>query len=652
VAKTDSSGNVVSNVTFQMGDNDIPAAAAVDPLGNLWIAGSAPSPTNQDGLTVGLIAEVDSTGTRLVFTGTFGGLDPTGWSAISAIAFDPAGNLYVAGSTTQLDFPVTPGAFIGAIPFVAAGQELSYGFVAKLTPANQATPPYTVAYSTLLGGPQVFDPLPCPNGESCAPSIPTTFLSALAVNASGEATVSGVTTAGDFPVTPGAFQTQFQSDGIYNNPDVFVTRLNNRGTGLIWSTLVGETNYTPAATVGGIALDSSGNVVLTGVNSDPNFPIASGAIQPQLAGAQDGSAAPSNGFVTKLDSKGAKLLFSTYYGIVSGVVPPVLRLDAQGDIWITESLAGTSGLVLHPNSLVLGDNLIGEIAPDGSGVLFSELLPNGMAAQDLALNPDGSLTVTGSGGFVLRQPRATPTGVSVLGVADSAANSATKTVAPGEYVSIYGTGLGPRAGVGMQLDASGRVASSLGGTQVSIGGVLAPLIYASENQINLLAPYEIRDSAQVNMTIATNAGSSQTLPLQVVAAQPNIFAVLNSDGSSNSASNPAAPGDTVSILISGAGAINPPLPDGTIATSPAPAPAIDIQVSFSYLVFQIFGFGVYGRTVTPAYAGGMQGTAIDMLRVDAQVPADLDCSYGCSIGVELGNSYDAATAFHLAAPRR
>jgi uncharacterized protein (TIGR03437 family) len=296
----------------------------------------------------------------------------------------------------------------------------------------------------------------------------------------------------------------------------------------------------------------------------------------------------------------------------------------------------------------LGDDLIAEIAPDGSGVLFSELLPNGMAAQDLALNPDGSLTVTGPGGFVLRQPRATPTGVSLLGVADSAANAVTNTVAPGEYVSIYGTGLGPSAGVGIELDPSGRVASSLGGTQASIGGVFAPLIYASENQINLLVPYEVANSTQVSMTITTSAGSSQTLPLQVVAAQPNILAVLNSDGSVNSASKPAAPGDTVSMLISGAGALNPPLPDGTIATSPAPAPVMAIQVNFSYLVFQIFGFGVYGQTVTPAYAGGVQGMAIDMLRVDAQVPADLNCSSGCAIGVEVGHLYFAGTAFYLA----
>jgi uncharacterized protein (TIGR03437 family) len=163
-------------------------------------------------------------------------------------------------------------------------------------------------------------------------------------------------------------------------------------------------------------------------------------------------------------------------------------------------------------------------------------------------------------------------------------------------------------------------------TQVSIGGVLAPLIYVSENQINVLVPYEaaatipLQGSGQVNMTITSAAGTSQTLTLQVIQTQPNIFAVLNSDGSVNSASNLSAPGDTVSILVSGAGALNPTLPDGTIGGSPAPAPALKVQADFSFTIFEGFSAGVATDTVTPTYAGGIPGAVIDLLRVAAQVP--------------------------------
>ncbi len=397
-----------------------------------------------------------------------------------------------------------------------------------------------------------------------------------------------------------------------------------------------------------------------GITTELNFPVTAGALLPGFTGTYDS-------FVAKLDSTGARLLFSTLYGAADNAAPPKLRLDAQGDVWITEPTPGPSGVVLHPNSLVLGGALIAELAPDGSSVLFSELLPDGVAGQDLVLNSDGTLTVIGppqgvgfsapiSTGFALRLPRATPTGVSILGVADSAVNAVTNTVAPGEYVSIYGTGLGPAVGVGMQVQ-SGVVTGSLGGTQVSIGGVLAPLIYASTNQINMLVPYEaaatipIQGSGQVNMTITSAAGTSQTLPLQVVPAQPNIFVVLNSDGSVNSASNPAAVGETVSILVSGAGALNSSLPDGTIAGSPAPAPALKVQADFYFTIFEGFGSGVGTDTVTPAYAGSIPGMVMDMLRVDAQAPnLNMQGPPPFSAAVTVGDVSTPAVPFYVTNP--
>jgi len=667
VTKLDPSGNVISNFPFAIGTGDAPTAVAIDPAGNLWIVGGTslpPPPPPGSNIpagapAIGFIVELDNTGAKVLFSGTFGGLDVNGTTVINAIAIDAGGNLYIAGATSQLDFPATAGAFIGQIPSFSTPSGLGppgrppYGFITKLAPdPNQTTLPYTVAYSTLLGGQQV--PFPLPVCSSCFPLLPATTVAALAVDATGLATVSGVTDASDFPVTAGAFQTQFQ--GADNTPNLFVTRLNAQGTGLVWSTFLGEGISHSAATLGGAALDGSGNVVVAGITQDSKFPVTAGAIQPQLAGSQDI-------FVAKLNSTGGALLFSTFYGGSTYSSPPKFRLDSRGDIWITEAAPALSGLVLHPNSLILGGTLIAELAPDGSSVLFSELLPNGVAGQDLVLNPDGSLTVIGppegvgfsspiTTGFALRLPRSTPSGVSILGVADSAVNSVTNTVAPGEYVSIYGTGLGPAAGVG-QIVQGGVVSSSLGGTEVSIGGVLAPLIYASTNQINVLVPYEaaaaIAGSGQVNMTITSAAGTSQTLPLQVVQTQPNIFVILNSDGSVNSASNPAAVGATVSIFVSGEGALNPPLPDGTIAGSPAPAPALKVQANFTFTIFEGFEAGVGVDTVTPAYAGSIPGMVMDLLRVDAQAPnLNMQGPPPFSVAIAMGNSVSPPVSFYVA----
>jgi uncharacterized protein (TIGR03437 family) len=664
VTKLGPSGEVISNFPLEVGTADAPAAAAVDPPGNLWIVGGTPPPVPNAPTappSAGLIVKLDNTGANVLFSGTFGGVDPNGATNINAIAIDPGGNVYIAGSTNQLDFPATPGAFMGQIPSMPppAGSTVparpQYGFIAKLAPApNQTTPPYTVAYSTLLGGQQ----MPTPLCSDCTPVFPSTTVVSLAVDANGDATVAGVTDASDFPVTQGAFQTQFA--GGDNSPNVFITRLNAQGAGLVWSTLLGEGNSASSTTLGGVALDSTGNVVVAGITTDSSFPVTAGALQPEFAGNY------VNGFVAKLDSTGAGLLFSTFYGESNYATPPKLRLDTQGDIWITEPASDPSELVLHPNSLILGGALIAELAPDGSSVLFSELLPDGVAGQDLVLNPDGSLTAIGpplgeafiapiTTGFALRLPRATPTGVSILGVADSAVNAVTYTVAPGEYVSIYGTGLGPAVGVGMQVDANGVVSNSLGGTQVSIGGVLAPLIYASENQINVLVPYEtqtaLSQGGQVNITITSAAGTSQTLPLQAVPVQPNIFVILNSDGGVNSTSNPAAVGETVSILVSGAGALKPSLPDGTIAGSPAPAPALQVQANFYFDIFEGFSAGVGTDTVTPAYAGSIPGAVIDLLRVAAQAPnLNMMGPPPFGVAVSVGGAVSPSVPFYVASP--
>jgi uncharacterized protein (TIGR03437 family) len=305
------------------------------------------------------------------------------------------------------------------------------------------------------------------------------------------------------------------------------------------------------------------------------------------------------------------------------------RLDAQDNIWFTGSVTDPTSVPLQPNSLTLGGSLIAELAPDGSSVLFSELLPNGELGQDLVLNPDGSLTATGpppsgeatvTNGFAVRLPRGAPTGISVLGVADSAANVVMDTVAPGEFLSIYGTGLGPSTGAAAGVSSSGTVGTSIGATQVSFNGLPAPLLYAADGQINALVPYEIAGAHQVSLTITTALGTTTTGPLQVVAVQPNIFAVLNPDGSVNSYQNPAPFGALVTFLISGAGVLTPALPDGTIAPSPSPAPVLPVLVNFTYDLPSILVSIIGQQSITPAYAAGVPGVVIDLLRVDTKVP--------------------------------
>src|SRR5439155_18785100 len=136
-------------------------------------------------------------------------------------------------------------------------------FVAKLDPNGSA-----LVYSTLLGG--SFDD----GGQG------------IAVDAAGNAYVTGSTQSADFPTTPGAFQTTFGGGG-----DAFVTKLTPTGSGLVYSTYLGRSDDDEGLA---IAVDISGNAYVTGFTISATFPTPPGAFQPTLGGGGDA-------FVTQLN---------------------------------------------------------------------------------------------------------------------------------------------------------------------------------------------------------------------------------------------------------------------------------------------------------------------------------------------------------------
>jgi hypothetical protein len=147
-----------------------------------------------------------------------------------AIAVDSAGAAYVTGETNSSDFPTTPGAFdrsyISTNPF---GGDV---YVTKLDPTGS-----TLVYSTLLGG----------SGIDVATSI--------AVDPSGNATITGGTKSTDFP-TLNPIQSTLQA-----TTNAFVTTLNASGSGLLFSTYLGGFNNVTGC---GVALDSYRNIYVTG----------------------------------------------------------------------------------------------------------------------------------------------------------------------------------------------------------------------------------------------------------------------------------------------------------------------------------------------------------------------------------------------------
>jgi hypothetical protein len=318
----------------------------------------------------------------------------SGWflAAPFDIAVDSQGNAYVTGWTFSTDFPTTPGAF--QTTYAGPGTE---AFVTKINATGTA-----LVYSTYLGGNQ------SPNG------IPVRdYGTSITVDASGNAYIKGTAASLDFPTTPGAFQTSRAPGSdcpefvAHSCNDAFVTKLNPAGNALVFSTYLGGNNADSVFDLvsiesGGIALDSAGNVCVTGSTYSTDFPTTPGAFQTNLRGI-------ANFYVTKLNATGTALIFSTYlgdsgdfqelFGEFTGQVQD-LAVDANGFIYLTgytlaRDFPTTPGAFDRSPCNIGGscsNGFVTKFAPTG-GVVYSTRFPG--YCSGIAADSSGSAYITG-----------------------------------------------------------------------------------------------------------------------------------------------------------------------------------------------------------------------------------------------------------------
>jgi hypothetical protein len=288
--------------------NDAPTGIAVDPGGNVYITGFTAS-TNLLGGLLGLggvgdafIAKFSPDLSSLVYSTIVGG---SGSDQGDAIAVDASGNAYVAGITSSLNFPT-----VSPLPGQATLQATQEVFVLKLNQAGSA-----LVYSTYLGGLGSSD-----------------YSWGIAIDASGSAYVTGTTTSSAFPTTTGAWDTT-----LSGSSDAFVTKLSSSGNSLVYSTLLGGSG---AEIAYGIAVDSTGQAVVAGETSSSSlttgFPVTGNALQPGYGGGTEDI------FVTKLNSSGSGLLYSSYFGGNNTDVAYNVTLDSAGKIYFTGQTSSTS----------------------------------------------------------------------------------------------------------------------------------------------------------------------------------------------------------------------------------------------------------------------------------------------------------------------
>jgi hypothetical protein len=361
---------VLSYSTYLGGSgSDYPTGIAVDPSGNAYVTGTTGStnfPTTSGAFQTTLVGSLDTfvtklnpTGSALVYSTYLGG---SGVDVGNGIAVDALGNAYVTGTTGSTNFPTTPGAFQ-----TASGGAL-VAFVTKLNPTGSA-----LVYSSYLGG----------SSENNGLGI--------ALDALGNAFVTGITQSTNFPTTGGAFHTTF-GGGTF---DAYVTKLNATGSALVYSTYLGGGGDDSS---NGIAVDSSGNAYMTGITRSANFPTTSGAFQTTTLG--DGG---QRVFVTKLNPIGSALVYSTYLGGSSSCCDSGngIALDSSGNAYVAGQVFSTDfPTTSGAFKTTLGgsmDAFVTKLNPTGSALVYSTYLGGNSeeGGYHIAVDSSGSAWVTG-----------------------------------------------------------------------------------------------------------------------------------------------------------------------------------------------------------------------------------------------------------------
>jgi photosystem II stability/assembly factor-like uncharacterized protein len=277
-----------------------------------------------------------------------------------AIAVDPAGATYIAGVSTSLNFPSrVPPVYLGGM----------HAFVIKLSPDGS-----TVLYSTYLGG----------GHGTCISNpcltIPTAAAeddeaNTIAVDASGNAYVAGLTTSPDFPAVNA-------SQPFRGGRSGFITKFGTNGAVIFYSTFLGGTGTNNAH---GIAVDAGGNAYVTGETNSDDFPVRA-AYQSTHLGHLDA-------FVTKF-SPGGSIIFSTYFGGATDDVGQAIAVGNDGAVYVTGwtySMDFPVVNALRPYPLGGGDAFITKFSLDGASLVWSTLVGG------TGIDSGTSITVDGAG---------------------------------------------------------------------------------------------------------------------------------------------------------------------------------------------------------------------------------------------------------------
>jgi hypothetical protein len=500
---------VLSYSTYLGGSGgDVGYGIAVDASNNTYIAGTTASlnfptttgsqPTLGGGLDV-FVTKLNPAGTALLYSVFLGGgnLDRA-----TSIALDSSGNAYLAGYTSSTDFPATSGAYR------TSNDGSTDAFLAKLDASGSS-----LAYATYLGGSGI------------------DYGRGVAVDASGDAFITGSTQSTDFP-TLSPLQV-----GLDGGSDAFVAEFDPTGASLLYSTYLGGSGADEALA---IVLDGSGNPYVAGYTFSSNFPTQS-ALQSSLAGSSDA-------FVSEINPGTSSLVFSTYLGGSGTESAQSIAIDSVGSIYVTGYTTSSSFPVTSGTFQSIyageGDAFVTKLAPGGTQMVYSTFLGGSGLDQgnSIAIDSSGEAFITGftqSSDFPLANALQ-----RILGI--SGAGSCGSTPCPDAFVA--------------ELGPSGSLTFStfLGGSATDLGQSIAAdasgatYLTGSTNSKNFPVIAGAPQSAYAGTNSSTNAfiAKVSTQDASAVALSPQSL------NFGNQAINNSSSPQTVTLINAGSAPLN------------------------------------------------------------------------------------------------
>jgi uncharacterized protein (TIGR03437 family) len=269
-----------------------------------------------------------------------------------------------------------------------------------------------------------------------------------------------------------------------------------------------------------------------------------------------------------------------------------------------------------------------------SGAKLDAIVPQpDVAVQDNALTttfPANSITM------LVLAPATLPVPKPVVQAVTNAASYLT-SIAPGQMVLVWGTGMGPEAIAGLRQEDNGLMSSSTGGVRILFDGVPAPIVYASATQCSAVVPYFGATKATTHVQVEYQGVRSDPVEIPVAATAPGLFtsdftgkgqgAILNEDNvTKNSPANPAAQGSSVILWGTGEGLTDPPGVDGRPAIDVFPKPLAPVSADIG------------GVPATVVYAGSAPGNIPGLFQINVKIPPGVTKGDRVPVHVKIGSS--------------